>query len=129
MYLKLRRFFVLRSAIIICVSLFCGCDRPDCIYYDISYDIQTVYDASVNVYTGTLLGVELYEEGFYGLTDTYLIKVKVKEVIKGDFKEGDIIEDLCPKKFTDLGCDYLFMTGLNIDYGYFKNSYEKCKFI
>ena len=82
-----------------------------------------VYAAAVNVYTGTLLDFELYEDGFGNFTDTYKVKVEVKEVFKGDFKEGETVEDLCPLGFFDKNCDYMFMTGINKDYGYYQNSF------
>ena len=89
------------------------------------YSARRVYEAAVNVYTGTLLSIELREEAVTNIHDTYAIKVKVNEVIKGDFQPGEIVEDLCPAGFSDLGCDYLFMTGVDPAYGYDSNTYQK----
>lgn len=62
------------------------------------YSARRVYDAAVNVYTGTLLEIEICDEAVKDIQATYAIKVKVKvkEVIKGDFQPGKVIEDLCP---------------------------------
>ena len=84
---------------------------------------RDVYDASFNVYTGTLLDFELYEEGFDLCAPTCKIRVLVKEVFKGDFKEGETVEDLCPLSFSDKNCDYMFMTGVNENYGYDQNTF------
>ena len=89
------------------------------------YSARRVYDAAVNVYTGTLLEIEICEEAVTDIHATYAIKVKVKEVIKGDFQPGEVIEDLCPAGFQDVGCDYLFMTGADPAYGYNGNTYQK----
>lgn len=87
------------------------------------YSARRVYDAAINVYTGTLLSIELREDGFGTMPGTYAIKVKVNDVLKGDFQPGEIVEDLCPAGFQDLDCDYLFMTGPDPAYGYRSNTY------
>lgn len=89
------------------------------------YSARRVYDAAINVYTGELLSIELYEKGVDIIAPTYAIKVKVNEVLKGDLQPGAVIKDLCPAGFQDLGCDYLFMTGVDPAYGYDSNTYQK----
>ncbi len=86
---------------------------------------RSVYLAANNVYTGKLMSIKLYEEGGYYFTDTYAIRVKVDEVYKGNFKPGQIVDDLCSAGFSDVGSNYLFMTGLNPSYGYNEKSYIK----
>ena len=109
--------------------LLCGCsteaptgNSKSEVFY---YSARRVYEAAVNVYTGTLLNVELREEATTNFHATYGIKVKVKEVMKGDFQPGDVVEDLCPATFSDVDCDYLFMTGVDPAYGYDSNTYQK----
>lgn len=104
-----------------------SCNKSDIIDYNRISCARRVYDASVNVYTGTLIDFELYEERFGNYTDTYKIKVQVKEVFKGNFKEGETVEDLCPLGFFDKNCDYMFMTGVNKEYGYNQNSFIKAE--
>ncbi len=89
------------------------------------YSARRVYDAAINVYTGELISIELYEKGVDIIAPTYAIKVKVNEVLKGDLQPGAVIKDLCPAGFQDLGCDYLFMTGVDPAYGYDSNTYQK----
>ena len=83
--------------------------------------------ASVNVYTGTLLDIDLYDEGVGIRADTYAIKVQVKEVFKGNFTPGEIVEDLCPAGFSQVNCDYLFMTGVDPSFGYDRNTYNEAE--
>lgn len=89
------------------------------------YSARRVYEAAINVYTGTLLSIELREEAVTNMHATYAVKVKVKEVMKGDFQPGDVVEDLCPAGFSDLGCEYFFMTGVDPAYGYDSNTWLK----
>lgn len=89
------------------------------------YSARRVYDAAINVYTGELISIELYEKGVDIIAPTYAIKVKVNEVLKGDLQPGAVIKDLCPAGFRDVGCDYLFMTGVDPAYGYDSNTYQK----
>ncbi len=98
----------------------------DNMHTDTSYTYCTaslIYAGSANVYTGTLLDIELYDEGYSRYGDIYKIKVKVDEVIKGSFKEGETVEDYCLAYFDDLNCRYLFMTGVDIECGYTLDSY------
>ncbi len=87
------------------------------------YCARMVYDAAVNVYSGTLLEIDLYEDGGELMSDTYYVKVQVKEVFKGNFKEGEIVKDLSPEGFSEIGCDYFFMTGVDPQYGYHSHAY------
>ncbi len=109
--------------IMIPVFTLTACDKSEIIDYDRVFSVRTVYDAAQNVYTGTLLDFELFEEGFGNFADTYKVKVEVKEVFKGDFEEGETVEDLCPLGFFDKNCYYMFMTGINKDYGYYQNGF------
>ncbi len=134
-----KRMISLLSITIMLFSFFCGCslkapgrdpasDRKEgqgseCkAFY---YSARRVYDAAINVYTGELISIELYEKGVDIIAPTYAIKVKVNEVLKGDLQPEAVIKDLCPAGFQDLGCDYLFMTGVDPAYGYDSNTYQK----
>ena len=127
-----KRMISLLSITIMLFSFLYGCslkapaDRrmkeQDKMFY---WSVRRVYDAAINVYTGELLSIELHEKGVDIIAPTYAIKVKVNEVLKGDLQPGTVIKDLCPAGFRDVGCDYLFMTGVDPAYGYDSNTYQK----
>ena len=86
-----KRMISLLSITIMLFSFLYGCslkapaDRrkkeQDKMFY---WSVRRVYDAAINVYTGELLSIELYEKGVDIIAPTYAIKVKVNEVLKGD---------------------------------------------
>ncbi len=119
---KNKRVITLLSVLAVSVFLFCSCSssQPKQVkldYHDYTH-ISIFYTYSENVYTGTLLGIEIYDEGINETGEIYKIKVKVDEVIKGSFKEGEIVEDYCLAHFFDLKYRYLFMTGADMECGY-----------
>lgn len=122
----LKRLLILTVFVPVILLSSCGRGRDEISYIFVE-SAGRVYQAAENVYTGTLLDYELYENGFGNYCATYKIKVQVKKVLKGKFKEGETVEDLCPLGFTDKNCDYMFMTGINKEYGFDFNCFNEAE--